>query len=61
MKIWEVTFDWNGENEVHRFWENAQSSVEKFIENMTKRGDLVFVSKRLVKEIWGYAFNKFFI
>ena len=51
MKIYEVTFNWNGENEVHNFWENAQSSVEKFIENMTKRGDLVFVSKRLVKEI----------
>ena len=51
MKIYEVTFNWNGENEVHNFWENAQSSVEKFIENMTKRGDLVFVGKRLVKEI----------
>lgn len=51
MKIYEVTFNWNGENEVHNFWENAQSSVEKFIENMTKRGDLVFVSKKLVKEI----------
>ena len=54
MKIYEVTFNWNGENEVHKFWENSQSSVEKFIENMTKRGDIVFVSKRLVKEI-GWA------
>lgn len=61
MKIYEVTFNWNGENEVHNFWENAQSSIEKFIENMTKRGDLVFVSKRLVREIWGYALNKFLI
>ena len=51
MKIYEVIFNWNGEYEVHNFWENAQSSVEKFIENMTKHGDLVFVSKRLVKEI----------
>ena len=51
MKIYEVTFNWSGETEVHNFWENAQSSVEKFIENMTKRGDLVFVGKRLVKEI----------
>lgn len=51
MKIYEVTFNWNGENEVHNFWENTQSCVEKFIADMTKRGDLVFVSKRLVKEI----------
>lgn len=51
MKIYEIIFNWNGENEVHTFWENAQSSVEKFIENMTKRGNLVFVSKKLVKEI----------
>ena len=51
MKIWEVTFNWNGENEVHNFWENAQSSVEKFIENMTRCGELIFVSKKLVKEI----------
>ena len=51
MKIYEVTFNWNGENEIHNFWENAQSSVEKFIENMAKSGDIVFVSKRLVKEI----------
>ena len=51
MKIYEVTFKWNGENEVHNFWENGQSSVEKFIENMTNRGDLVLVSKRLVKEV----------
>ena len=51
MKIYEVTFNWNGETEVHSFWENAQSSVEKFIENMTRQCDLVFVSKRLVKEI----------
>ena len=51
MKIYEVTFNWNGENEIHNFWENAQSSVEKFIENMVKSGDLVIVSIRLVKEI----------
>lgn len=51
MKIYEVTFNWNGENEVHVFWENAQSSVEKFIENMTNRGGFVLVGKRLVKEI----------
>lgn len=51
MKIYEVTFKWNGENEVHSFWEDAQSSVEKFIEIMTKHGDIEFVSKRLVKEI----------
>jgi hypothetical protein len=51
MKIYEVTFSRNGDCEVHNFWENSQSSVEKFIENMTKRGDLVFVSKKLVKEI----------
>ena len=51
MKIWEVTFNWNGENEVHNFWENAQSSVENFIVDMTKRGDLAFVGKKLVKVI----------
>lgn len=51
MKIYEVTFSRDGEHEIHNFWENSQSSVEKFIENMTKRGDLVFVSKKLVKEI----------
>lgn len=49
MKIWEVTFNWNGENEVHNFWENAQSSVDKFIADMSKRGDLAFVGKKLVK------------
>lgn len=49
MKIWEVTFNWNGENEVHNFWENAQSSVDKFIADMTKRGDLAFVGKKLIK------------
>lgn len=51
MKIWEVTFNWNGENEVHNFWENSQSSVDKFIADMTKHGDLTFVEKRLVKTI----------
>lgn len=51
MKIWEVTFNWNGENEVHNFWENAQSSVDKFIADMTKRGDLTFVGKRVIKTI----------
>ena len=51
MKIWEVTFDYNGEKEVHNFWENSQSSVQRFIENMTKRGDLTFVSKKVIKEI----------
>lgn len=51
MKIWEVTFNWNGENEVHNFWENSQSSVEKFIENMTKRGDLVYIGKKIIREI----------
>lgn len=51
MKIWEVIFNWNGENEVHNFWENAQSNVDVFIENMTKRGDILFVKKTLVKEM----------
>lgn len=51
MKIWEIVFDYNGEHEVHEFWENANSSVEKFIEAMTKKGDLVFVSKKVIKTI----------
>lgn len=51
MKIWEVTFNWNGEKEVHNFWENAQSSVDKFIADMTKRGDLTFDSKKVIKTI----------
>ena len=51
MKIWEVVFEWNGEKEVENFWENSQSSVEKFIEAMTKRGDLVFVEKHVIKVI----------
>lgn len=51
MKIWEVVFEWNGEKEVEHFWENSQSSVEKFIEAMTKRGDLVFVEKHVIKVI----------
>lgn len=51
MKIWEVTFNYNGENETHNFWENEQSSVEKFIEDMTKRGDLIFVEKRVMRTI----------
>lgn len=51
MKVWEVVFDYNGEKEIHNFWENSQSSVDKFIADMTKRGDLVFVGKKVIKEI----------
>ena len=51
MKIWEVTFDYNGEKEVHNFWENSQSSVQRFVEDMTKSGDLVFIGKKVIKEI----------
>ena len=51
MKIWEVTFGYNGEKEVHNFWENSQSDVEKFIRDMTKCGDLTFVEKKVIKTI----------
>ena len=51
MTLWEVVFDYNGEKEVYNFWENSQSSVQSFIENMTKSGNLTFVSKKVIKEI----------
>lgn len=51
MKIWEVVFDYKGEKEVHNFWETANSDLQKFIDNMTKKGDLTFISKRVIKEI----------
>lgn len=50
-KIWKVIFDYKGYEEVEYFWENSQSSVDKYIKSMTKRGDIVFIKKELEREI----------
>lgn len=51
MKIWQVVFDYNGDKEIHKFWETSNSDLEKFISDMTKRGDRVLVEKRVIKTL----------
>ena len=51
MKIWEIVFDYNGEKEVHNFWETSNLDLQKFINNMTKSGELVFVEKRVIQTL----------